>query len=205
MKNSVKIILGFALGAAAGSVVTWKLVKTKYERIAQDEIASVKEIYSKKLDNLDKYREVYSLKRKLDEEEAEAEAEEEYIPTEEEEETYEEFANRYRGTTYHKKGGTEDMRDYIKVIPPEEYGESGDNDEYVDYDLISFTYYADGVVTDDADDPIDHPELIIGPDALDSFGEWEDDAVYVRNDDRKCFYEILRDLDKYSDRQVDDE
>lgn len=205
MKNSVKIILVFALGAAAGAAVTWKLLKTKYECIAQEEINSVKEVYSKKLDNLDKYREVYARKAKLDAEE-EAQTEKDYIPTEEDEETFETLRNRYTGATYKgKKGGTEDMRDYITVIPPDEYGENGDNEEYIDYDIVEFTYYADGVLTDDGDIPIDDPESVIGPDALDSFGEWEDDMVYVRNDDRKCYYGICRDLSNYSDQQVDDE
>ena len=36
----------FTAGAAIGSVVTWKLVKTKYEQIAQEEIDSVKEEYA---------------------------------------------------------------------------------------------------------------------------------------------------------------
>ena len=37
-------ILIFSVGAAIGSVITWKLVKTKYERIAQEEIDSGKEV-----------------------------------------------------------------------------------------------------------------------------------------------------------------
>lgn len=204
MKNSVKIIFAFTLGAAAGVAATWKIVKTKYERIAQEEIDSVKEVYSKKLDTLDMCKQAYDLKRKLDEEEAKVE--EEYTPTEEDVETFESLRERYTGATYTgEKGGIEEMIDYIEVIPPDEYGENGDNEQYIDYDLLEFTYYADGVLTDDGDFPIDDPESVIGPEALDSFGEWEDDMVYVRNDDRKCYYAICRDLDNYSDRQVDDE
>ena len=203
MKNSIKLISAFALGAVTSAVITWKFIKTKYERIAQEEIDSVKEVYSKKLDTLDKCREAYALRDKVSKEEAEKE---EYIRTEEDEETFETLRNRYTGATYiGEKGGIENMKDYIEVIPPDEYGANGEDDEYIDYDLIGFTYYADGVLTDDGDYPIDDPESVIGPDALDSFGEWEDDAVYVRNDDRKCFYEILRDLSNYSDQQVDDE
>ena len=33
----------FAAGAIIGSAVTWKIVKTKYEQIANEEIESVKE------------------------------------------------------------------------------------------------------------------------------------------------------------------
>ena len=39
-------VLMFAAGAAIGSVVTWKFVKTRYEQIAQEEIDSVKQAFS---------------------------------------------------------------------------------------------------------------------------------------------------------------
>lgn len=38
----------FVLGAAVGSVATWQYVKKKYEQIAQEEIDSVKEIFSRR-------------------------------------------------------------------------------------------------------------------------------------------------------------
>ena len=41
-------ILIFAVGVAIGSAVTWKLVKDKYKKLADEEIASVKEVWSKK-------------------------------------------------------------------------------------------------------------------------------------------------------------
>lgn len=41
-------ILIFAAGVAIGSAVTWKLVKDKYKKLADEEIASVKEVWSKK-------------------------------------------------------------------------------------------------------------------------------------------------------------
>ena len=40
----------FVAGVAIGSLATWKLVKTKYEQIAQEEIDSVKEAFSKRGD-----------------------------------------------------------------------------------------------------------------------------------------------------------
>ena len=47
MNNSSKNVFIFAAGAAIGSVVTWKLLKTKYEHIAQEEIDSVKKVFSR--------------------------------------------------------------------------------------------------------------------------------------------------------------
>ena len=47
MHKAVSYSLIFSTGVAIGSFVTWKMVKTKYERIAQEEIDSVKETFSK--------------------------------------------------------------------------------------------------------------------------------------------------------------
>ena len=46
-------ILIFTTGVSIGSVVTWKLLKTKYEQIAREEIDSVKEIYRNKAQKID--------------------------------------------------------------------------------------------------------------------------------------------------------
>ena len=48
MNNALSKILIFAAGAAIGSAATWYFVKTKYERIANEEIESVKEAFAPK-------------------------------------------------------------------------------------------------------------------------------------------------------------
>ena len=45
-KNLLNNVLIFAAGVGIGSVVTWKIVKTKYDQIIQEEIDSVKEAFS---------------------------------------------------------------------------------------------------------------------------------------------------------------
>ena len=79
------------------------------------------------------------------------------------------------------------------VIPPEEYDEN-------DYETESLTYYADGVLTDMYDNIIEDVEDTVGTDSLTHFGEYEDDSVFVRNDERQIDYEILLDSDKYYDK-----
>lgn len=63
-----------------------------------------------------------------------------------------------------------------------------------EYDTITLSYYEDEVVTDEYNNPIVHPEQLIGDEALVSFGEGSDDedVVYVRNDFKKCMYEVVR-------------
>ena len=79
------------------------------------------------------------------------------------------------------------------VIPPEQFG---DNEEH---EQISLTYYADGVLADENDEVIEDVEDAVGIDSLNHFGEYEDDSVFVRNDARKCDYEILLDQRTYSE------
>lgn len=178
MDSNVKIIFGFTLGVAAGVVATWKFFKTKYETISREEIDSVKEVYSKKNSpNTDNN----------------------IILTREKVEEYKEYKEMVNDLCYKnkEKGGSESMKNQkIEVIPPDEYGIEDD------YDLIELIYYADGVLVDDGNYPIEDVDEIVGPEALDSFGEWEDDEVYVRNDERKCYYNILRDNSNYSDLSV---
>lgn len=78
------------------------------------------------------------------------------------------------------------------VISPDEYGE-------LDYEQISLNYWADEVLTDENDEVINNPVEILGDKALDSFGEYEDDAVYVRNDEFRADYEVLLDKRTFSE------
>lgn len=88
--------------------------------------------------------------------------------------------------------GVEDMAKKPYVISPEEY------DNYnTDYDDISLTYYADGILADDLDEIVEDPDNIVGPDFMNYFGKYEEDTVLIRNDRLKCTYEILRDRRTY--------
>ena len=46
---------------------------------------------------------------------------------------------------------------------------------------------------------IEDPEETVGPDIESHFGEYEEDTVYVVNDEHGAYYEICRDLRNYSD------
>jgi hypothetical protein len=178
----------FAAGAAVGSVVTWKILKTKYERLAQEEIDSVKEVYEKRYVNrCEPTSGSAPDETTIDEEPVEGESDPVTVE-------YEDILadNGYTTeTTPTKKEATDTKKPY--VIAPEDFGENDD------YEITSLTYYADGILTDDADDPIDDIDLFVGKESLTHFGEYEDDSVYVRNDKFKCDYEILLDSRNYSD------
>ena len=42
----IRDVVIFSAGAAIGSIVTWKLIEAKYKQIADEEIASVKEVFT---------------------------------------------------------------------------------------------------------------------------------------------------------------
>ena len=84
------------------------------------------------------------------------------------------------------------------VISPDDFG------EFDYYNQISLTYYADDVLAYDDDSVIRDIDKVVGKGSLNTFGEYEDDSVFVRDDDKKIDYEILRDTRRYSDVVGDD-
>lgn len=183
---SFKHILAFALGAAVGTAASWRILKVKYEQIAQEEIDSVKGYYSEK----------YAQKEKTESEKEETTSDDAESKLDEKYSDYSTIldGNRYSRASYNvekKTVGVPGETPY--VIAPEEFGEMDG------YSTISITYYADQVLADDADHIINDVEDTVGFDSLTHFGEYEDDSVFVRNDRRKCDYEILLSQRKYSE------
>ena len=189
MNNTLSKIIIFTAGAAIGSVVTWKIVKTKYEHYAREEIESVKALWE----------ETYGDKSESDEN-VEEETEDEFEKAASEKEEYEQLV-KDAGYTADQTDITQNQNeedgsmDTPYVITPEEFGENG-------YDTVSLNYYeGDGVLTDDYDEPFTDEEIeeLVGADFAEHFGEYEDDSVFVRNDFVKVDYEILKDYGKFSE------
>lgn len=181
----------FVAGAAVGSVATWFVVKKKYEKIAQDEIDSVKEVFykrefgskAKEMTNVGEEI-VKGLQAGIMQAAEQAKDKPDLVQ-------YAAMVQKYGGTIGEEKEAP--MKEKCPyVISPEEFG------EFDDYEKISLTYYADGVLADDNNEVVDDVKDIVG-DALDHFGEYEDDSVFVRCDERKCDYEILMDQRTFSE------
>lgn len=179
MNTNISKFIIFTAGAALGSAVTWKVLKTKYERIANEEIRAAYE-------HIKHSQSIPLFVESEDENEDDSE-----VPTEREAMMahYKVVASRY-GNIFE-----EEVKDVEKpyVIAPEEFG------EMANYESVSLTYYADGVLTDENDEVVDDIDDLVGADSLTTFGRYEDDSVFVRDDRRKIDYEILADLRKYSD------
>lgn len=184
----------FLAGGAIGSLVTWTLVKTKYEHTIEDkneEIVFLRDRYSKSK-ACKKVGETLTggLKDGIENPEK--------LTVKEIRDRVQELG--YVNEQVMKEKEMEDEENVEKpyVIAPEESWEQ-------DYPTITLTYYeGDGVLADDNDKIIDNIDELVGEDFADHFGEYEDDSVYIRNDAFKIYYEILRDYGKYWDSEESD-
>lgn len=180
MNRTVTNVFIFVAGTVAGSLATWKFVETKYKRIAQEEIDSVKEAFARAEDKNEE--------KKVDE--SCDESKEDPEPRKIERERY---TNLVSDLGYSEQEGGTPMVGAIRVIPPHELGNAEG------YEIESLTYYADGVLTDDWDHPIEDVAGYVGEDFHTHYGEYEEDAVHIRNDILKKDFEILKDLRTFAE------
>ena len=200
MSETVKRIFIFIAGAGLGAFATWQFLKNKYEQIANEEIASVKEAYNKKDDISSDESEEDESQEKYYEKTADGKWVETTLPSEEEVNEYKKIVSNYTSNENEEEKGVTNMPRGPYVIQPEEFGN-------MDYDLVRLEYYADKVLVDEDDHPIQDVEYMVGEDSLEHFGEYEEDAVYVRNDLIKTDFEILLVESRYyeDDDDVDDD
>lgn len=204
MNNKVFGTILFTAGAVIGSLVTWKVIKTKYEDIAQEEINSVKEEYT---------RLMVSMKKKLndsvtykddnnedDESEKNTDNIDDSIMT-----NYNEIVKSYCSSdeeedNQNEKEGEEKEEDndgvsYMEapyVISSDDFG------SVPGYNVEPLDYFADGILADGWGVELDIAETI-GEDAINHFGDYDDDVVYVRNEQTKLEYEVTRDPRTYAE------
>ena len=203
MNKKLLNILVFTVGAAIGSAVTWKLVKNKYEQIANEEIVSVKEEYADLLGRM---------KTKLQEDrncENSTDAENDIYTDDYDQAEYDELASIYRSSDEDEEeddeedseeGGKWDLDEdevpYMNapyVITPDDFSSSPPG-----YNAQPLNYFADGVLADDWGVVLDLDETI-GEDSVEHFGEYVDDVVYVRDERLEIDYEVTRDPRTYKE------
>lgn len=207
-----KIFL-FAVGAAIGSAVTWKLVKTKYEQIAQEEIDSVKDEYASLMKSMrDKLKNSVVQPNETEEcdDDYPDDDDRDFTPHEQEMVEYYKLTSKYRKSEgeeadeedneNNEEGGNGDEDDlgfpYINgpyVISVDEFNSSPPG-----YNAQPLDYFADGILADGWGVPLDIEETI-GEDALNHFGDDQDDIVYVRNERNEIDYEVTRDPRTYEE------
>lgn len=195
-RMSTKMFI-FAAGAAIGSAVAWLYAKKYYERIANDEIESMKEWVARRVEernektsdtNVTK-RDIDSIIEKPDLMEYAAKVKDL---------GYYDYSKKNEPTNEEKEEVELDLDDRIYVIKPEAFGEEDG------YEEVSLTYYSDGVLTDEQDNPIEDVGSMVRADFASYFGVYEADSVFIRNELLRTDFEILADQRKYSDLAKND-
>ncbi len=171
---SNKSIVAFVAGAAIGAYGTWTYAKKYFN------------------DMIDETVKKYSACEAEDQPKIESKPETE----EEEDEPAEEEDSDPEKTKYHKA-----VKEYAKTKDESKKGPYIiDADEFRDGTMdtcVTYSYFEDGVVTDEYDNIVEDVDEAIGEDFVNHFDD--DDVVYVRNEERRCDYEILREGFTYND------
>ena len=189
IKKKKEKIAMFVIGAATGSFVTWRIIKSKYELVENGEIT----VYPAEEKDTEEPEET------IDENPETEDNDGEPVFSAEEKKEGEKVVKDLKYRTYSNGGGKkkrkksddddEEMVPY--VISPDDVGDTG-------YDLVNLTLYSNGVLVDDLDDEvIEDAELLIGNYAIDRIGEYEPDIIHVRNDELQREYEICRVDEEY--------
>lgn len=173
----------FTAGLVIGALGTWKFVEEKYRKISNEEIESVRQMYEEREKAKEKVNE--AIKEASD-------ISKEVLDKINNKPDIQEYTNIVK--TYESNNNKKDATEEPYVIDPEEFG---DIDGYETSTLLYFE--GDGYLTDDNHELIDNMDEIIGFDALNHFGDYEDDAVHIRNDNLQTDYEILKCLGNYKD------
>lgn len=170
---SNKSIVAFVAGAAIGAYGAWTYAKKYFNDMIDETVKKYSACEAEDQPKIESKNE--------NEEEDESEAEEDSDP---------------ERTKYHKA-----VNEYAK---PEESKKKGpyiiDADEFRDGTMdtcVTYSYFEDGVVTDEFDNIVEDVDEAIGEDFVNHFDD--DDTVYVRNEERHCDYEIIREGVYYND------
>jgi len=177
MNNIIKYAASFIVGAGSGIAASYIFFKKKHEKELAEQVAAIKVACNQNLVEEKKHKN--SIKRD---------------DIREYKKTASMYANVKSSEHDSKSSKTiEKKHNDFYVIDPCEYGEEPG------YGVVSLTYCADGYLVDDSGDTIEDYTELVGSDFAEHFGEYEDDSVYIRNDAKKCDYEILKSLKSYKD------
>lgn len=199
MNKTVAFFFGIGAGGIIGGVVGFFLAKKKYEHLADEEVKSVKDSFSKYFEH-DKAKESKSTNMPAPETSSVVQEETKDMPIVDYSARYQSAANGYSSSVPNERNKLPETSVVsgdpanIFIITPKEFNES-------EYDAVTLFYYKDGVLTNDNYETLNAVEItgMIGDQALDSFGTYGTDAVYVQNDNNKTVYEIILEDDNYTD------
>lgn len=201
-KTNLLYLASFAAGALIGSAVTWRVLKKKYDKLAQEEIDSV----------IDKFSSMYGETERDNEDESDEEdPTDEYgedpdniydgVETGDEDlDKYNQLVGRYSGEERNllRRNAIKNQRPY--TITVDDFG------ELEGYESVTLYYYADEILAYEDGNVIGNIDDVVGLDAIDELmnDKYGADTVFVRNDRLKSDYEIIPSAQYYHDQDWED-
>lgn len=161
---------GVLIGAAIGVAGSYGYFKNHFQKIADEEIQSVKEVYSE---------------GSRHHEEIDIPEDDDNLDTSEEvSDNYEQLVEEYAG----KEHPTDEIEGPRRIMR-EEFVE---NTRHYDQDTV--TYYPDEnlLVNDLTNEPVDDIDGTVGQELMEMFAESTDDEWYIRNDRTGQDFEVLK-------------
>lgn len=182
--SKASTMAGFVAGLVIGGAAAWYYAREMYSRIAEEEINSVKEAYARQKEQAEERPRTQAAvsPNKPDEKMDIRQYAQKVLK-----EGYTDYSHTVADKKPAKPTGAETY-----VISPDEFG------EIEEYTKVSLFYFEDGTLADEYGEVVDDVEEIVG-DGLEHFGEYEEDSVFMRNDAKRCDYEILRDLRTFAE------
>ena len=179
----------FIWGAVTGSLVSWYFTKKKYETLAENEIAKMREGYRQKNKELAErarikpnISEVVKDRTTIHKEDADlAEKEENLIAK---------YAEESEPTGEENISPNDDIIEFI---------DDGEFASMNGYEKVNLVLYEDDVLANEMSDDIVLVEDTVGQQAIDDFKHYNPEAFYVRNNQLMTEYEITRDHRTYEE------
>ena len=186
MYNKALIFIG---GAVTGSLVSWYFTKKKYETLAENEIAKMREGYRQKNKELAErarvkpnISEVVNDRLTIRQEDVDL--------SEKEENLIAKYAEESEPTGEENISPNDDVIEFI------------DDSEFASmngYEKVNLVLYEDDVLANEMSDDIVLVEDTVGQQAIDDFKHYNPEAFYVRNNQLMTEYEITRDHRTYEE------
>ena len=179
----------FIGGAVTGSLVSWYFTKKKYETLAENEIAKMREGYRKKNKELAErarikpdISEVTKDRITIHQEDVDLDEKEESLIAK--------YAEESEPTGEENISPNDDVIEFI------------DDSEFASmngYEKVNLVLYEDDVLANEISDDIVLVEDTVGQQAIDDFKHYNPEAFYVRNNQLMTEYEITRDHRTYEE------
>ena len=184
-----KKALIFIGGAVTGSLVSWYFTKKKYETLAENEIAKMREGYRKKNKELaDRARVKPNISEVVND--RITIHKDDVALSEKEENLIAKYAEESEPTGEENISPNDDVIEFI------------DDSEFASmngYEKVNLVLYEDDVLANEMSDDIVLVEDTVGQQAIDDFKHYNPEAFYVRNNQLMTEYEITRDHRTYEE------